>query len=446
MKYTPHTRGEVDAMLDTIGVSSIDDLFKSIPSELCFKDKLDLPDGLPEADLMSHMKEISNRNRRMSEGPSFAGAGAYRHYVPAAVSELASRSEFVTPYTPYQPEVSQGTLQALFEYQSQICRLFSMDVSNASHYSAATAAADAALMTIRASRGKRNRVLVANTLHPEYRAVISTTLENENVTVVQSDNGILSRSSLKDALSDDAACMIVGYPNFFGIVEDFQDVSNIVHEAGALLIAAVPEPIALGVLKAPGQWGADIAVGEGLSLGLPTCFGGPTLGIFTVTNKLVRNMPGRVCGRTTDANGQNGYVLTLATREQHIRRERATSNICSNQALCATTAAIYMSLMGKHGIHKLAEINAAKAAYAKEKLSSVPGFSIRYDSPCFNEFILECPESAAIILDKLAKKDILGGVDLARWYPEMSNSILVCTTEMNSKNDIDVLAQTLGNI
>ena len=408
--------------------------------------KLDLPDGLPEADLMSHMKEISDRNRTMSDGPSFAGAGAYRHYVPAAVGELASRSEFVTPYTPYQPEVSQGTLQALFEYQSQICRLFSMDVSNASHYSAATAAADAALMTIRASRNKRKQVLVADTLHPEYRSVISTTLENENVIVIPSDNGILSRTALKEALSDDVACVIVGYPNFFGVVEDFQDVSDIAHEAGALLITAVPEPLALGVLKAPGEWGTDIAVGEGLSLGLPTCFGGPTLGIFTVTKKLVRNMPGRVCGRTTDADGRNGYVLTLATREQHIRRERATSNICSNQALCATTAAIYMSLMGKHGIRKLAEINAAKAAYARKTLTAITGFTARFDAPCFNEFVLECPQSAAEILGKLAKKNILGGVELARWYPEMKNSLLVCTTEMNSKNDIDALAQALASI
>jgi glycine cleavage system P protein (glycine dehydrogenase) subunit 1 len=446
MKYTPHTTDEVDEMLRTIGANSIEDLFKSIPPEARCNGKLDLPEGLPEADLMAHMSEIAGRNRTLSSGPSFAGAGAYRHYVPAAVTELSSRSEFVTPYTPYQPEVSQGTLQALFEYQSQICRLFSMDVSNASHYSAATAAADAALMTIRASRGKRTQVLVADTLHPEYREVISTTLENENVTVIPSDDGILNRAALSDALSDNVACVIVGYPNFFGIVEDFQDVSDTVHRAGALFIAAVPEPLALGVVRAPGDWGADIAVGEGLSLGLSTSFGGPTLGIFTVTNKLVRNMPGRVCGRTTDAQGRNGYVLTLATREQHIRRERATSNICSNQALCATTASIYMSLMGKYGIRKLSEINAAKSAYAREKLSKIPSFSARFDAPFFNEFVLDCPDNASDILKKLAERNVLGGVALSRWYPEMQNSLLICTTEMNSKNDIDALAEALAGI
>jgi len=291
VKYTPHTPNEVEEMLDTIGIDSVEKLFESIPSELKWKGSLELPDPLPEADLISEIKKISDHNRKLSNGASFAGAGAYRHYVPSAVSELSSRSEFVTPYTPYQPELSQGTLQALFEYQSMIARLFEMDVSNASHYSGATAAADAALMTIRASRGKRKQILVADTLHPEYREVIATTLENENITEIPSDNGILSREALKGLLSEDTACVIVGYPNFFGIVEDFKDISELTHDAGAHLITATPEPLALGILKAPGEWDTDIAVGEGLSLGLPLSFGGPSLGIFTTTKKLLRNMP-----------------------------------------------------------------------------------------------------------------------------------------------------------
>jgi glycine dehydrogenase subunit 1 len=382
----------------------------------------------------------------LSGQASFLGAGAYRHYVPAAVLELAGRSEFVTPYTPYQPEVSQGTLQAIFEYQSQICRLFAMDVSNASHYSGATALADAALMAIRIGK-KRGQTLVADTVHPEYREVLTTTLKaKDEVLTIPSEKGRVNRAALSQRLSDKVAAVVVQYPNFFGIVEDLGDIAQAAHKAGALLIAVVPEPIALGILKPPGQWGADIAVGEGMSLGLPISFGGPSLGIFTVSEKFVRQMPGRVCGKTTDAEGRTGYVLTLATREQHIRREKATSNICTNQALCATTAAIYLSLVGKEGLRELAAINAAKAAYARKKLSQLSGFSLPFDTPVFNEFVLECPLKAADLLNHLAEKGILGGVDLGRWYPDLESCILVCTTEMNTREEIDRFAKALSEM
>ena len=446
MRYLPHTNEEISQMLATIGVRDVEDLFSSIQPALRCNPKLDLPAGMPEAELWSHMRGIAARNKTLSSQASFLGAGAYRHYVPAAVSELAGRSEFVTPYTPYQPEVSQGTLQAIFEYQSQICRLFAMDVSNASHYSGATALADAALMAIRIGK-KRGQILVADTVHPEYREVLTTTLKaKDEVLTIPSEKGRINRAALTQRLTDKVAAVIVQYPNFFGIVEDLSDVAQATHKAGALLIAVVPEPIALGILKPPGRWGADIAVGEGMSLGLPVSFGGPTLGIFTVRQELLRHMPGRVCGQTTDAEGRTGYVLTLATREQHIRREKATSNICTNQALCATTTAIYLSLVGKEGLRELAAINASKAAYARKKLSQLSGFSLPFDAPVFNEFVLECPTKPADLLNRLAEKGILGGVDLGQWYPELNRCILVCTTEMNSREEIDRFGKALSEM
>jgi glycine dehydrogenase subunit 1 len=374
------------------------------------------------------------------------GAGAYRHYCPAAVTELASRSEFVTPYTPYQPEISQGTLTSIFEYQSQICRLFSMDVSNASHYSGATAMADAALMARRVGK-RRAKLIVPTNAHPEYRHVLQTALlGHDDITDIDSHDGTVDRRALKSALGDDVAAVIVQFPNFFGIAEDLKDVADAAHKAGALLIAVVPEPISLGILTPPGEWGADIAVGEGISLGLPLSFGGPTLGIFTARRELVRNMPGRICGKTVDAEGRPGYVLTLSTREQHIRRERATSNICSNQALCATTAAIFMALHGKEGMRELSEINAAKAAYARKALTSVDGVEAPFPSPTFNEFVIETPNPASDVLSKLSDKGIAGGADLGRWYEGMETRILVCATEMNSKEEIDRYAEELQKI
>ncbi len=444
MRYLPHTNEEIAKMLAATGAKEMDGLFSNIPKALRCDAKLNIPEGMAEQDLWLELNNIAMTNRTLSCSVSFLGGGAYRHYVPAAVSELASRSEFTTPYTPYQPEVGQGTLQAMFEYQSLICRLFRMDVSNASHYSGATAAADAALMARRVSKN-RKRVLLPDNMHPEYRHVIETVIANEKeVGTVSSSAGHIDRSELKSMISQDVAAVFVQFPNFFGIVEDLSDVAEKAHAAGALLVAVVPEPISLGILNPPGNWGADIAVGEGLSLGLPVSFGGPTLGIFTARKELVRDMPGRICGRTVDANGRPGYVLTLSTREQHIRRERATSNICSNQALCATTAAIYMSMLGKEGMRELASINAAKADYAKKKLSSVKGVELPFEAPTFNEFVIETEKPASEVLSKLAAEGIMGGIDLGKWEPDMDRDILVCATELNTKEEIDRYAEQLG--
>lgn len=446
MRYLPHTNEEIRKMLDIAGAKDIEDLFRSIPAGLRCDPKLKLEEGMSEQELVLHMNALAMKNVSMSCSTSFLGAGAYRHYVPAAVTEIASRSEFVTPYTPYQPEISQGTLQVLFEYQSMICRLFGMDVSNASHYSGATACADAALMARRVGRN-RKKIIVPDCLHPEYREVISTVLCGcDDLITIPSKNGIVDRALVKSFIDSDTAAVFVQFPNFFGIVEDFSDISKMTHDTGALLVGVVPEPIALGILKPPGQWGADIAVGEGLSLGLSTSFGGPTLGIFTVRENLVRQMPGRVCGKTVDADGRTGYVLTLSTREQHIRREKATSNICSNQALCATTAAIYMSMIGKEGIRELAELNATLASYAKDTLSNVKGVKIPFTALSFNEFVIETSKPAKDVLAALSKDGIFGGVDLGRFYPEMKNSILVCVTEMNTREEIDFYVKKLSTL
>lgn len=433
-------------MLDVIGVPDIEGLFRSIPSGQRSGSQLDMPEGLSELSLNAHMTGLAMKNRTMSCAASFLGAGAYRHYVPAAVAELASRSEFVTPYTPYQAEISQGTLQALFEYQSLICRLFTMDVSNASHYSAATATADAALMALRVCKPRRKIIVPAN-LHPEYRQVLSTSLKcQDDLRLVPFLNGVIDRVALKEEVNDNVAAIIAQFPNFFGIVEDLRDVVQIAHDAGALFVAVVPEPLALGILSPPGDWGTDIAVGEGLSFGLATSFGGPTLGIFAVRKEFVRQMPGRVCGKTVDADGKTGYVLTLSTREQHIRREKATSNICSNQALCATTAAIYLSMLGGEGMRELATINAANALYAREKLSQVPGVRLPFSTPTFNEFVIETPRPASEVIAALAVDGIFGGVALGRWYPKMGNRIIVCVTELNTKREIDTYAEKLAEI
>jgi len=446
MRYIPHTDAEITEMLKTVGAKDVEELFSSIPRGHRCDPHLNMPDGMSEPELMRHLTDLAMKNRTLSCQSSFLGAGAYRHYCPAAVSELSSRSEFVTPYTPYQPEISQGTLAAIFEYQSQIARLFEMDVSNASHYSGATAMADAALMARRIGK-KRRRLIVPENVHPEYRRVLSTyMLGNDDISEIPCPSGTIDREALKSAMGEDTAAVFAQFPNFFGIVEDLADVADAAHGACALFVAVVPEPISLGMLTPPGRWGADIAVGEGLSFGLPVSFGGPTLGIFTCKQEYVRNMPGRLCGKTVDADGRAGYVLTLSTREQHIRRERATSNICSNQALCATHASIFMALHGKEGMRELANINASKAAYAKKKLTSVNGVKAAYPGPTFNEFVIETDAPAAGVLKALDDEGIAGGADLGRWYPGMEKRILICATEMNTRGEIDGYAEKLAKI
>jgi len=445
MRYLPHTNSEIKEMLKVIGAADIEDLFSSIPKDLRTKKQLDLGTPLAEPALLEHLKKLSGANKNTAETISFLGGGAYRHFIPSAVSELAGRAEFVTPYTPYQPEISQGTLQTMFEYQSMMCRLFDMDVSNASNYDAATSIAEAALLSRRVGK-KRKTFCMPDNLHPEYRDVVRTVLGNDdtNLCTLPSEDGLFNRRALKDSLNDDLAGVVVGFPNFFGIVEDLKDVADMVHKAGGIFIAAVSEPLSLALLSPPGSWGADIAVGEGISFGLPVSFGGPTLGIFTAKEAFLRNMPGRICGMTTDTEGRRGFVLTISTREQHIRREKATSNICSNQALCASTAAIYLSLLGKNGLQELADLNLGRAEYAKKLLTQINGVKLKFDAPTFNEFVLELPKPANAVLAALLKNNIFGGIDLGKWYPNLKNCILVCVTEMNSKEDIDKLTDVIA--
>lgn len=444
MRYLPHTNPEIKEMLKTIGVADVEDLFGSIPDELRTKRQLNLGAPLSEMALLDHLNKLAGQNKK--DAISFLGGGAYRHFIPSAVSELAGRTEFVTPYTPYQPEISQGTLQTMFEYQTMMCRLFGMDVSNASNYDAATSVAEASLMARRAGK-KRRTICLPDNLHPEYRAVVWAVLgkDDPNVRILPSENGIFNRSALKDSLNDDLAAVVVQFPNFFGIIEDLSDVAEMVHKAGGLLVAAVAEPLSLALLDPPGSWGADIAVGEGISFGLPVSFGGPTLGIFTAKEAFLRNMPGRICGETVDTEGRRGFVLTMSTREQHIRREKATSNICSNQALCAATAAIYLSLLGKNGLQELARINLSKAEYAKKCLTKIGNVKLKFNAPTFNEFVLELPKPAKTVIESLSKDNIFGGIDLGRWYPNLKNCMLVCVTEMNSKEEIDLFAEKLSS-
>jgi len=445
LRYLPHTEDDIQQMLDTIGVKKLDDLFASIPGNLRASGGLDLPHALTEPQLDREMRRLVFKNNVCAA--NFLGGGAYRHYVPSAVTELAGRTEFQTPYTPYQPEVSQGTLQALYEYQSMISRITAMDVTNASNYDGATGLAEACLMAKRIGR-KRNTVLICDTVHPEWREVTTTTLKSTgiNLTTIPNENGRLNRTNLNEALDEDVAAVVVGYPNTFGIVEDFEDIAKAAHDKGALLVVCVPEPLALGLFEAPGNFGADIVVGEGISFGLNTSYGGPTLGLFSTRQNFVRQMPGRVAGRTTDVEGREGYVLTLSTREQHIRREKATSNICSNQALCATSCAIYLSLLGKEGFVKLARLNAALAHHAKTKLAEIKGVAVAFDAPTFNEFVIELSKPADDIIHLLADDMMYGGIALNRWYPEMKNHLLVCVTEMNTREEIELLSEKLTAI
>lgn len=444
MRYIPHTEEDVRQMLAAIGVQSIDDLFEEVPADLRLDRELDLPEALSEGELLRELQQLVSVNATSSDYLSFLGGGAYNHFIPSVIDQLISRSEFYTAYTPYQPEISQGTLQAIFEYQTLICQLTGMDVSNASMYDGASACAEAVLMAVRATR--RKKVLLAGSLHPEYRETVETYcryLEVELHSLPYGTDGRVDQDALNSSLDDGTAALVIGYPNFFGVIEDLSALSQTVHDKGALLVTAVPEPIALGLLKSPGEGGADIVVGEGQSFGMPVSYGGPGVGFFAARQKTVRSMPGRLVGATTDKDGKNGFVLTLATREQHIRREKATSNICSNQGLCALMANVYLCLLGKKGLREVAEQNLAKAEYAKNAISALPGFSIPFSGPIFNEFVVTFTGDLSTLLRQLEDARILGGVSLARFFDDLPNSFLVCVTEQHRKVDIDRLVEAL---
>ncbi len=430
-------------MVDAIGVRNVEDLFETIPREYRLSKSLNLPEPFSEPDLVYHLQEL--QSPVMS---SFLGAGAYHHFIPAVVSSVASRSEFYTAYTPYQPEISQGTLQAIFEYQTLMCQLTGMDVSNASMYDGASSLAEAVLMANRITR--RKKVLLSEAIHPEYRKVIQTYLPLDQQEIVlipyQKREGRTDEKILFDLLNEDVSSVMLQSPNFFGVVEDLQSVGKRIHDLGGLMIVGFSEPVAYGVLQPPGLMEADIVAGEGQSLGIPISYGGPYLGVFTTREKYVRNMPGRLVGETIDLEGKRGFVLTLATREQHIRRERATSNICTNEGLCALMATVFLSCLGKEGLKELALMNLSKAEYAKKAVSRIRGCKLNFTAPTFNEFVLQIEKEPEGVLERLREEKILGGVSLGRFYPELDHHLLVTVTEMNRREEIDRWAEVLEKV
>jgi glycine dehydrogenase subunit 1 len=431
-------------MLKVIGVKSVEDLFASIPDAVKVKGELKLPPPMSEMALLDHIEKIARQNNGVNEYISFLGAGAYNHFIPSLVDSISSRGEFLTSYTPYQAEASQGTLQVIFEYQTMIAELCAMDISQASLYDGATALAEAVSLAHAESK-KRRVILVSEGLHPEWLQTLSSYCTNLDVEIKQVplDGGVTSHSVLKEMLNEEVFCLAFQSPNFFGCVEDGPALATMAHGAGAILIAAV-NPISLGVLKPPGEYGADIAIGEGQSLGMPLSFGGPYLGFLAARGDFVRKMPGRIAGITNDVDGKRGFVLTYQTREQHIRREKATSNICTNQALCALRATVFLALLGKNGLPYLADLCMQKAHYAAEKITSLKGFSLRFKKPFFNEFAVTCPIPAAEVNAKLLRHDILGGFDCARLFPGEKNTLLVAVTERNTKENIDFFVEELG--
>lgn len=445
MRYLPHTDVEVQQMLDQIGVSDIDELFSGIPEDCRLQRPLDLPEAKSESETMSLLRSLAENNSRISDWDSFLGGGAYNHFIPSVVDHLVSRSEFYTAYTPYQPEISQGTLQAIFEFQTMVCQLTGMDVANASMYDGASACAEAVLLAIRAGK-KRRKILLSQALNPQYRETVATYCQFLDIELVEvsMDNGVTDQKSLISLIDDQTAAVVVGYPNYFGQIEDVASIADVAHAAGSKLIVAVAEPLALALFKSPGELGADVVVGEGQSFGIPLSYGGPGIGFFAVKKKDMRGLPGRLVGETVDQDGKRGFVLTLATREQHIRREKATSNICSNQGMCTLMVGIYLALHGKQGLRKLAEINYSKAAYAREQIDRLDGYDIAFSGECFNEFVVTCPGSVADLKKRLEERGILAGISLGRDYQLLEQGLLVCVTEQNSREQIDRLVSALA--
>jgi glycine dehydrogenase subunit 1 len=443
MRYIPHTEEDTQFMLETIGVSSIRELFQDVPDTLYHTESLEVPPALDEHNLFRHLIGMASQNANAQDYISFLGAGAYDHFVPSIVSVIIGRGEFLSAYTPYQPEASQGLLQSIFEFQTMISELTGMEVANASMYDASTALAESALMACHITG--RSKVVVSQAVHPHYRQVLQTYLWTNARELVELPlvNGITDREQLRTILDDRTACVIVQYPDFFGLIEPLAPVAVAAKDAGALSIVCA-DPVSLGVLKPPGEYDIDIVVGEGQSLGNSMGFGGPMLGLFACRQEYVRRIPGRIVGQTTDTEGRRGFVMTLRTREQDIRREKATSNICTNEALCALAATIAMAALGKHGFRQVAETCARKAHYAADLLSSLPGIRLRFpDTPFFKEFVVELSEDAAQVRDRLLQQKMIAGLPLGEFYPGMDNCLLVCVTETRTREEIDRFAETL---
>ncbi|MGC9522571.1 MAG: aminomethyl-transferring glycine dehydrogenase subunit GcvPA [Anaerolineae bacterium] len=449
MVYTPHTPEERRQMLETIGIESLEDLFADIPQQYRFPN-LDLPRPVSEMEILHELQATSRNNVDANEHPTFLGAGAYRHWVPTVVDYVIRRGEFATAYTPYQAEISQGTLQSIFEYQSLICDLTGMEVANASHYDGATATAEAAIQAHNVFRKRRRKILIAPTVNPQYRAVVRTYTQGMDVTIAGDASLEASVADLVAQVDDETACVIVQSPNFLGQIEDLAALVEGVRDRNDdTLVAVVTNPISLGLFKPPGEYGVDIVVGDGQPLGLGLNFGGPYLGFYATKMDYIRQMAGRVAGKTTDTEGEVGYVLTLTTREQHIRRDRATSNICTNQGLMALAATVYLSTLGQHGFRQIAELNYHKAHYAAEQIDQLDGFAVSRAKPFFNEFVVRCPAPAQEINRYLLDGGyentvILGGYDLGRDFPERADEMLVAVTEMNTRAEIDLFVNALA--
>ncbi|MGB8646809.1 MAG: aminomethyl-transferring glycine dehydrogenase subunit GcvPA [Anaerolineae bacterium] len=442
-RYIPITEADRMAMLETIGVKSVGELFSDIPTE-AMNCKLDLPLALSEPELMTQLQAMAGKNASLCDYACFLGAGAYNHFIPATVPHLIFRSEFYTAYTPYQAEISQGTLQTIFEYQSMICDLTGMDAANASHYDAATATAEAAVLAINSVRD-RDKIIISPTLHPHYRQTLRTYLDGQHIPIVGDEDLAASLDDvLTKHLDKKTAGVIVANPDFLGEMRDLTAVAEKVHAAGALLIVSA-YPISLGLYQPPAEYGADVIVGEGQSLGNAIGFGGPYLGIFATKEKYIRRMAGRLVGQTNDTQGRRGFVLTLQAREQHIRREKATSNICTNEALNALAASVYLSTMGKQGLRKVAELCYQKAHYAAQAIASTPGYRVA-SNEFFNEFVVECPKPVAEMNRALYARKIIGGYDLSKDYPHMQNAMLVAVTEMNTREQIDAFVRGLSEV
>ena len=448
MTYIPISPKERDAMLKTIGVKSLDDLFDAIPAKHRFP-VLDLPDALTEMEAAQELADIAATNENVrGDLVSFLGAGMYNHYIPAVIDHMLRRGEFYTAYTPYQPEISQGTLQGIFEYQSLMTALTGMELSNASHYDGATATAEAVNLAYAQFRGKRNKIVISPAVNPQYRAVLKTYTQGMELEEAGDDpNADLDSNpeDLTNLIDDKTMLVVVQYPDFFGRIYDYTKLIETAHSKGAL-VCIVANPIALAMLKTPGEMGADVVVGEGQPLGLPLWFGGPSLGFFTTRKQFVHKMAGRLVGETVDSRGQRAYVLTLTAREQHIKRERATSNICSNQGLLALGSAIYMSVLGKTGMRQVAELCYQKAHYAAEQLSQIEGMGLCFTDPYFHEFALCVNKPVEAVNAHLLEHGILGGYDLGQDYPALKNHMLVAVTEMNSKEEIDLFAEVLAEV
>ncbi len=446
MNYIPHTDFERREMLDTIGVNKLDDLFDAVPAKYRFPD-LNLPEALTEMEALWELQSLADANADMNHYACFLGAGAYNHYIPSQVDHVIRRGEFFTAYTPYQPEVSQGTLQAIFEFQSMIGNLTGFEICTASHYDGATAFSEAALMAVNTTG--RKKMVVSPAVHPHYRQTLRTYTQFRTELRVTGDEKADTVSRIEELIElvdEDTACLCIANPNFFGQFEEVSGVAEQVHAKGALLVAAV-NPISLGLFKPPADYGADVAVGEGQPLGIPLSFGGPYLGFFATRREFMRRIPGRIVGETVDKDGRRGYVLTLKTREQDIRRDKATSNICTNQGLMALAACVYMSALGKQGLRQVASLCYHKAHYAADRIGRLDGYTVWDNRPFFNEFVVECPLPVSEVNDYLLNEhDIIGGFDLSKDYPHLRNHMLLCCTETNTRDEIDELIEALSEL